>query len=106
MKLTDAPPSTQSISRWASSWSCASVSPLSGRTAGNWRGALFMGLSPIAGLADDHDRVARRFFRAVVEGGGAIDDKRQAVARLKMVPVLADAHVDRSVQHPYLLMHA
>jgi len=39
-----------------------------------------------------------------VEGGGSIENERQAVAGVELVAIVTDPHVDGPVEHPHLLV--
>src|SRR5712691_8574491 len=105
MKLTDAPPSTQSISTSASPCIWASVKLDNRWTVYGLCSALFIWSSHVVGLAHDHDGIARDLARAIVESGGAIENKGKAVTRVELVAIVTNPHVNGPFKHPHLLMH-
>src|SRR6266850_1139443 len=103
MKLTDAPPSTQSIS--------TSLSPSISRSPMVCRGRISIALatsSPRGAsvLGCQHDDISRGLARAVAERRRLVEQHRQAVVLGEAIRRTAERDLETALQHPDLLMNA
>ena len=104
MKLTEAPPSTQSISTSASAVDLASPSACSGESR---MASGVMVISWRSGLGGDRRRRSARGLRVRLRNAvGAVELHGQAVVLRQAMVTLAERDLDAALQHPDLLVHA